>query len=202
VLPVAEFKEKPSLEVAIEYLRTGRYLWNASMFVWNVSTFLDELKRQQPELHAGLTTIAAAWGTADQDGVLGQVWANLPKISVDHAVMEGAADAGLVASVPGDFGWTDVGDFDTLGQVLAETAGGADATGNVVIAEEGCTPLLRDTTGSVVVARSGRMVATLGVRDAIIVDTPDAVLVCSRKQAQDIKSIVDELKERGDQHLT
>src|SRR5689334_6266319 len=78
VLPVAEFKEKPSLEVAIEYLRTGRYLWNASMFVWNVSTFLDELKRQQPELYAGLTTIAAAWGTADQDGVLGQVWANLP----------------------------------------------------------------------------------------------------------------------------
>jgi mannose-1-phosphate guanylyltransferase len=202
VLPVSEFKEKPSLEVAIEYLRTGRYLWNASMFVWNVSAFLDELKRQQPELHAGLTTIAAAWGTGDQDRVLGQLWADLPKISVDHAVMEGAADAGLVASVPGDFGWTDVGDFDTLGQVLAETPDGADATGNVVIAEEGCTPLLRDTTGSVVVARSGRMVATLGVRDAIIVDTPDAVLVCSRKQAQDIKSIVDELKERGDQHLT
>jgi mannose-1-phosphate guanylyltransferase len=200
VRPVAEFKEKPTLEVAIEYLSTGRYLWNASMFVWRVSAFLAELKRQQPELHAGLTTIAAAWGTDDQDRVLGQVWAELPKISVDHAVMEGAADAGLVATVPGDFGWTDVGDFDTLGQVLAEV-GRFDAVGNVVIADDTCQPVLRDTSGSVVVARSGRMVATLGIRDTIVVDTPDALLVCSRKQAQDIKSIVDELKQRGDHHL-
>jgi mannose-1-phosphate guanylyltransferase len=201
VRPVAEFKEKPTLDVAIEYLSTGRYLWNASMFVWQVSAFLAELERQHPELHAGLTAIAAAWGTDDQDRVLGQLWAELPKISVDHAVMEGAADAGLVGTVPGDFGWTDVGDFDTLGQVLAEV-GGIDAAGNVVIADETCEPVLRDTSGSVVVARSGRMVATLGVRDTIIVDTPDALLVCSRKQAQDIKSIVDELKQRGDHHLT
>jgi mannose-1-phosphate guanylyltransferase len=200
VRPVAEFKEKPTLDVAIEYLSTGRYLWNASMFVWQVSTFLAELERQQPELHASLTTIAAAWGTGDQDRVLGQVWSELPKISVDHAVMEGAAEAGLVATVPGDFGWTDVGDFDTLGQVLAQV-GRIDAAGNVVIADETCEPVLRDTSGSVVVARSGRMVATVGVRDTIIVDTPDALLVCSRKQAQDIKSIVDELRQRGDHHL-
>jgi mannose-1-phosphate guanylyltransferase len=201
VLPVAEFKEKPTLDMAIEYLSSGRYLWNASMFVWQVSAFLAELERQQPELHAGLATIAAAWGTDDQDRVLGHVWATLPKISVDHAVMEGAADAGRVASVPGDFGWTDVGDFDTLGQVLAET-GAVDAAGNVVIAQDGFAPLLQDTTGSVIVSRSGRFVATVGMRDAIIVDTPDALLVCSRKQAQDIKSIVDELKLRGDHHLT
>jgi mannose-1-phosphate guanylyltransferase len=201
VLPVAEFKEKPTLDVAIEYLKTGRYLWNASMFVWQVSAFLSELERQAPELYAGLATIAAAWGSEDQDRVLGQVWPTLPKISVDHAVMEGAADAGLVGSVPGDFGWTDVGDFDTLGHVLA-SSGTVDPAGNVVIAEDGCPPILRDTSGSVIVARTGRMVAMLGVRDAIVVDTPDALLICSRKQAQDIKSIVDDLKQRGDQHLT
>jgi mannose-1-phosphate guanylyltransferase len=200
VVPVAEFKEKPTAEVAVEYVKSGRYLWNASMFVWQVRTFLAELERQQPKLHAGLTAIAAAWGTADQDQILGQIWPELTKISVDHAVMEGAADAGLVATVPGDFGWTDVGDFDTLGHVLAE-AGSTDAAGNVVIADPSSV-LLRDTSGSVVVAQSGRLIATLGVRDTIIVDTPDAVLVCGRKQAQDIKAIVDELKRRGDQHLT
>ena len=199
VMPVVEFKEKPTAEVAVEYVKSGRYLWNASMFVWQVRTFLAELERQQPALYAGLTAIAAAWGTPDQDRVLGQIWPELPKISVDHAVMEGAADAGLVATVPGDFGWTDVGDFDTLGHVLAES-GGTDASGNVVIAEPSMV-LLRETIGSVVVAQSGRLVATLGLRDTIVVDTPDALLVCGRKQAQDIKAIVDELKRRGDQHL-
>ncbi len=201
IVPVAEFKEKPTADLAVEYLRSGKYLWNASMFVWKVDVFLAELARQQPELHAGLTSIAAAWGTPDQDRVLGEIWVELPKISVDHAVMERAAAAGLVATVPGDFGWTDVGDFDTLGHLLAEPdAGRTDDAGNVVIAESSSV-LLRDTSGSVVVNQSGRFVATLGVRDTIIVDTPDALLVCGRKHAQDIKSIVDEIKSRGDQHL-
>jgi len=201
VVPVVEFKEKPSADLAAEYLRSGRYLWNASMFVWRVDIFLAELARQQPALHEGLTAIAAAWGTPAQDNVLGEVWAGLTKISVDHAVMEGAADAGLVATVPGDFGWTDVGDFDTLGHVLAEAEfGGADPTGNVIVGEP-ASVLVQDTTGSVVVAGSGRLVATLGLRDVVVVDTPDAVLICSRKQAQEIKAIVDELKRRGESHL-
>ncbi len=200
VRAVFEFKEKPSYEVAVDYLASGRYLWNASMFVWRVEAFLAELRRQQPGLFAELTAIARVWGTADQDEVVSEVWPGLPKISVDHAVMEGAADAGLVATVPGDFGWTDVGDFDTLAQVLAAPeVGGADHAGNVVVSEPKDAPvLLRNTTDSVVVARSGRLVATLGLRDVIVVDTPDAVLVCARDRAQDIKSIVDELRERGD----
>jgi mannose-1-phosphate guanylyltransferase len=187
--------------VAVAYLASGRYLWNASMFVWRADAFLAELHRQQPQLFAGLNLIADAWGTPDQDTVLGDVWPSLPKISVDHAVMEGAADIGLVATVPGDFGWTDVGDFDTLGAVLTRPeSGGADSEGNVVLVDDQPAPvLLRDTTGSVVIAQSGRLVATLGVDDLIVVDTPDAVLVCGRKRAQDIKSIVDELKRRGDE---
>jgi mannose-1-phosphate guanylyltransferase len=201
VVPVVEFKEKPSSDVAAEYLRSGRYLWNASMFLWRVDVFLRELARQQPALHEGLTTIAAAWDTPDQDDVLGEVWPGLARISVDHAVMEGAADAGLVATVPGDFGWTDVGDFDTLGHVLAEAEfGGADLTGNVIVGGS-ASVLAQDTAGSVIVAGSGRLVATLGVRDVVVVDTPDAVLVCSRKQAQEIKAIVDELRRRGESHL-
>jgi mannose-1-phosphate guanylyltransferase len=197
-IKVAEFKEKPSAEVAGQYVASGRYLWNASMFVWRVDVFLRELHRQQPELHDGLTTIAAAWGTAGQDEVLGRVWPQLRKISVDHAVMEGAADAGLVATVPGDFGWTDIGDFDTLGEVFAGTDPRPDG-GNVIVAEPKDAPVLFvNTERSVVVGHSGRLVATLGVRDVIVVDTPDALLVCARDRAQDIKAIVDDLKERGE----
>ncbi|ABP53417.1 mannose-1-phosphate guanylyltransferase [Salinispora tropica] len=192
--PVVEFKEKPDTAVAEAYLRSGRHLWNASMFVWRVDVFLAELARQQPALHAGVLEIAAAWGTEGQDEVLGTVWPTLPKISVDYAVMEGAATAGRVATVPGDFGWNDVGDFHTLGEVLP-----TDPAGTMVLGGEAKpSVLLRDSTNLVVVPHSGRLVATVGVHDMIVVDTPDALLVCPRARAQDVKQLVDELKERGE----
>ncbi|ASW53716.1 mannose-1-phosphate guanylyltransferase [Plantactinospora sp. KBS50] len=197
---VAEFKEKPVAEVAEAYVRSGRHLWNAGMFVWRVDAFLAELARQQPALHAGILEIAAAWDTSDQDETLGAVWPTLTKISVDYAVMEGAAAAGRVATVSGDFGWTDVGDFHTLGDVLP-----ADDARNVVLGAETVAEkpgvLLRDSTGLIVVPRSGRLVAVLGVHDLIVVDTDDAVLVCPRDRAQDVKGLVDDLKERGEQGL-
>jgi mannose-1-phosphate guanylyltransferase len=191
-LKVEEFKEKPSVEVATGYLKTGGYLWNASMFAWRVDRFLAELARQQPKLHDGLRRVVDHWG--DQD-VLGETWPALPKISVDHAVMEGAAKAGMVATVPGDFGWNDVGDFHTLGTVLD-----ADDHGNVV-PHDG-EVLLADTENTVVVRDSDRLVAVLGVADLVVVDTPDAVLVCPRSRAQDVKTLVDELKKRGRPDLT
>ncbi|MET8040049.1 sugar phosphate nucleotidyltransferase [Micromonospora sp. NPDC005215] len=193
--PVTEFKEKPDAEVAEAYVRSGRHLWNASMFVWRVDVFLAELARQQPALHAGVASIAAAWGTPEQDEVLGAIWPTLPKISVDYAVMEGAATAGRVATVQGDFGWNDVGDFHTLGEVLP-----ADEAGNVVLGTDAKPGvLLRDSANLVVVPQSGRLVAVLGLRDLIVVDTPDAVLVCPRDQAQGVKALVDELKARGEE---
>ena len=196
VLAVEEFKEKPSYDVAEGYVKSGNYLWNAGMFVWRVDTFLNELARQQPQLHAGVSRIAQVWESPAREEVLGEVWPTLPRISVDYAVMEGAAAVGRVGTVPGDFGWNDVGDFHTLGEVLA-----ADTAGNVVVGKESLAKpgvLLRDTEGLVVVPNSGRLVAALGIRDLIIVDTPDAVLVCPRDRAQDVKSIVDELKELGE----
>jgi mannose-1-phosphate guanylyltransferase len=198
---VVEFTEKPAYDVARSYVESGRYLWNASMFVWRVDAFLAELARQRPAMHAAVTTIAATWQTDRRDSVLGELWPTLPKISVDYAVMEGAAAAGLVATVPGDFGWNDIGDFDTLGEVLP-----ADDAGNVVVGTDGGTEkpgvLLRDCTGLVAVPQSGRLIAALGVRDLVVVDTPDVVLICPRDRAQDVKALVDELKERGDRaHL-
>ncbi|HEY8532765.1 MAG TPA: sugar phosphate nucleotidyltransferase [Micromonospora sp.] len=195
---VTEFTEKPAYEVAERYVRSGHYLWNASMFVWRVDVFLAELARQQPEMHAGVTRIAEAWDTPERDHVLGEVWPTLKKISVDYAVMERAADAGRVGTVPGDFGWNDLGDFHTLGEVLP-----ADEQGNVVLgspaAEEKPGVLLYDTSRSVFVPQSGRLIAALGLRDVIIVDTPDVVLVCPRDRAQDVKKLVDQLKERGEE---
>jgi len=192
---VEEFKEKPTVDVAAAYVASGRYLWNAGMFVWRVAAFLAELERQQPVLHAGVLRIAEAWGTPAQDEVLGAVWPELPRISVDYGVMEGAAAAGRVATVPGTFGWNDVGDFDTLGEVLT-----SDEAGNVIIAPSTDKPdvLLHDTTGSVVVPHGERLIAVLGMSDVIVVDTADVVCVCPRDRAQDVKQLVATLRERGD----
>jgi mannose-1-phosphate guanylyltransferase len=196
VLAVEEFKEKPSYDVAEAYVKSGNYLWNAGMFVWRVDVFLAELARQQPQLAAGVSRIAQAWDSSVREEVLGEVWPTLPRISVDYAVMEGAAAVGRVGTVPGDFGWNDVGDFHTLGEVLA-----ADADGNVVVGQEALPKpgvLLRETENLVVVPNSGRLVAALGIRDLIIVDTPDAVLVCPRDRAQEVKHLVDQLKDLGE----
>jgi mannose-1-phosphate guanylyltransferase len=196
VLSVEEFKEKPSYEVAEGYVKSGNYLWNAGMFVWRVDVFLAELARQQPQLAAGVSRIAQAWDSSEREEILGEVWPTLPRISVDYAVMEGAAAVGHVGTVPGDFGWNDVGDFHTLGEVLA-----SDASGNVIVGKDGMGKpgvLLRETENLVVVPNSGRLVAALGIRDLIIVDTPDAVLVCPRERAQEVKHLVDELREIGE----
>ncbi|MQA25434.1 MAG: mannose-1-phosphate guanylyltransferase [Micromonosporaceae bacterium] len=190
-LRVAEFKEKPSYDVAAAYLKSGDYLWNAGMFLWRVSDFLDELSRQRPDMHAGVSRIAGAWDSGARDAVLAEAWPRLEKISVDYAVMEGAAAAGRVATVPGDFAWNDIGDFRALGDMLP-----ADESRNVVIGA-GDT-LLADVEDVVVAPVPGRLLAALGVRDLVIVDTEDAVLVCHRDRAQDVKKLVDALRDRGD----
>jgi len=196
VMAVEEFKEKPSYDVAEGYVKSGNYLWNAGMFVWRADVFLAELSRQQPQLAAGISRIAQAWDSPSREEVLGEVWPTLPRISVDYAVMEGAATVGRVGTVPGDFGWNDVGDFHTLGEVLA-----SDQSGNVVVGHNDDSKpsvLLHETEGLVVVPTTGRLVAAMGVRDLVIVDTPDAVLVCPRERAQEVKQLVDRLKDSGE----
>ncbi|MBB5870278.1 mannose-1-phosphate guanylyltransferase [Allocatelliglobosispora scoriae] len=190
---VTEFKEKPNAEVARAYVESGNYLWNAGMFVWKTDVFLAELAEQQPSLHEGLRAIAAVWDTDDRDAAIGDLWPTLTKISVDYAVMEGASAKGIVGTVPGDFGWHDIGDFHTVGTVLPATD-----EGNVILGGSKDEVLLVDVHDSVIVPGSGRLVAAVGLRDVIIVDTPDAVLVCPRDRAQDVKKLVDELKDRGE----
>ena len=194
VQTVLEFKEKPSLEVATEYLESGRYLWNASMFLWRTDVFLAELAARRPDVHDPIRMIARAWDTAEQETVLAQAWPTIPKVAVEYAVMEPAAEEGKVGTVPGDFGWNDIGDFETLGELF-----GRDIEGGSVVDVTADTPLVVvvDGDGVIAVPCSSRVIATLGVRDLIVVDTADAVLVCRRDRAQDIKKLTELLRERG-----
>jgi mannose-1-phosphate guanylyltransferase len=188
---VAEFREKPSLAVAASYLESGQYLWNAGIFVFGVQAFLGELERQRPALHAGIERIAAAWDGPDRERVLAEIWPSLEKISVDYGVLEGAAAAGKVATVPADIPWSDVGDFDSLGESLP-----TDSSGNLLIGPQ-AEVVARDVKDSVVISTTDKVVAVIGLDDVVVVDTADATLVCARSRAQEVKQIVEELRERG-----
>ncbi|HEY2315446.1 MAG TPA: mannose-1-phosphate guanylyltransferase [Streptosporangiaceae bacterium] len=188
---VAEFKEKPSAELAASYVESGQYLWNAGIFVFGVDVFLAELARQRPQLSAGIGQIADAWDGPERDAVLAEVWPGLEKISVDYGVLEGAAAAGKVATVPADIPWSDVGDFDSLGESLP-----ADESGNLVIAGRAHV-IARDVKDAVIVSTTDRVVAVVGLDNVVVVDTAEATLVCARSRAQEVKQIVGELRDRG-----
>lgn len=185
---VREFVEKPSVATATEYVATGRYRWNAGMFIVRPGVLLDLLGTWHPEFAAALRAIAA------EPGRLDELWPDLPKIALDHAVAEPAADAGRVVCVPSAFRWEDVGDFDSLASLLG------DAAGTTVLGDEGQVVAL-DASGLVVPA-AGRVVAVVGLDDVVVVDTPDALLVTTRARAQDVKGVVAELKETGRSGLT
>jgi mannose-1-phosphate guanylyltransferase len=175
---VARFVEKPSLGRATTYVASGRFLWNASMFVWRVRTFLDELARLQPALHARLLRIAEAWDSPDREEVFAAEWAELPSSTIDQGVME---RAGRIAVVPAEMGWSDVGDWHGLSVLM-----GGDDHGNSVRGQ--CIQV--KTTNSAVWSVTGRLVAMVGVDNLIAVDTPDALLIADRTRTQDVREIV------------
>ncbi|MCK5929277.1 sugar phosphate nucleotidyltransferase [uncultured Nocardioides sp.] len=179
---VAAFVEKPSVEVATGYLAEGGYRWNAGMFVVRPTVLLDLLAQWHPEFAAALRSIAAAPET------LAEVWPSLPKIALDHAVAEPAADAGRVATVPAAFSWDDIGDFDSLATLLA---------GDEPMTVLGDTTAVHTVDATGLVVTGGRTIAVVGLEDVVVVDTPDAVLVTSRARAQEVKAVVAALKESG-----
>lgn len=184
-MPVLEFKEKPDEETAKAYLATGRYAWNSGMFIWKASTILEKFKALIPDIYADLEKIGDTMGTPAEKETIEAIYPNIRKISVDYAIMEPSAAAGDVLVVAGEFGWNDVGSWDMMG-VLHE----ADAQGNIGLGDT----LAIDTTGSVLYS-SGKLVAAVGVQDLVIVETPDAIMVCHKDKAQDVKRIVDALKD-------
>lgn len=183
---VAEFVEKPDRARAEAYLASGRFRWNAGMFVVRASALLDLLAMWHPELAASLRALAARPERLDE------LWPGLEKIAIDHAVAEPASRVGRVAVVPGTFGWDDVGDFASLGGLLPD----ADGMPGARVLGEASDVRVVDSTG-VVVPASGRLVAVVGLDDVVVVDTPEALLVMAKDRAQDVKSVVDALRAEG-----
>lgn len=186
---VRQFVEKPDARRATAYLATGEFRWNAGMFVVRAATLLDLLHRWHPELADGVRAIAANPERLDE------IWPTLEKIAIDHAVAEPASDVGLVAVVPGDFAWDDIGDFSSLASLLPEPDEGPRILGDAALVHA------VDSTG-LVSPRGGRPIAVVGLDDVVVIDSGDAVLVTTRERAQDVKKVVEQLKELGRTDLT
>ena len=189
--PVLGFKEKPDAQTAAGYLASGEYLWNSGMFIWKASLILEKIREYAPDIYADLEKIGEAMNTPAEQEVLHDVYPNIRKMSIDYAVMEPSASKGEVIVFPCNCGWNDVGSWDMM-SVLNER----DACGNVLVGD--VTAI--DAENSVVYS-SGRKIAALGVKDIVIVETDDAVMVCSKDRAQDVKKIVDALAEAGRSEL-
>lgn len=187
---VERFVEKPDLKTAQAYLKSGQYFWNSGMFVWKVRTFLQEIERHLPSLHQGLMDVQKSIGSGREADTVRTLFSRLDPVSIDYGIMEKTDRAAIV---PADIGWSDVGSWTALEEVTDKDASGNIISGNVIDI---------DSTDSVVYAEK-RLVATIGLTNTIVVDTPDATLVCSRDRAQDVKKVVEELKRRkSEEHLT
>jgi len=179
------FTEKPDLPTAVRFLETGRYAWNSGMFIWRADRLMAEFRAQLPDAHAVLLRIGAALATPDVARVLAGAWPDIRKVSIDFGIMEHASD---VSVIPVDIGWSDIGSWGALLDVLP-----GDAQGNVCVDGD---LLALDTRGTY--ARSdGRLIATVGLEDVIIVDTPGVLLVCPRSRAEEVKDLVGRLTAEG-----
>jgi len=181
---VEKFTEKPDAKTAQKYLKDGNYLWNSGIFVWKTSSILEEIKKYMPALYNGLLKIEKAIGTKGERKVIEGVYSELDTVSIDYAVLEKSKN---VMVVPADIGWSDVGSWAALDEALPHDANGNIIKGNVVDVES------RDS----IIFSGGRLVATIGLKNMVVVDTADATLVCRKEKAQDVKKIVDELKKHG-----
>ncbi len=187
--PVRRFVEKPNLTKAVEFINAGNFYWNSGMFMWRADVILDRIMAYMPELAtalAGLTFSDDVWELEDLQPQIGAIYQGIRGESIDFGVMERADN---VMVIPASFGWSDVGSWSALPEVLEP-----DRSGNVVISVREGLPL--DAEGCLVYG-GGKVAALVGVKDLIVVDTPDALLVCHRDRAQDVKRIVEELEKRG-----
>lgn len=191
VLLADSFTEKPDLDTAIGYLQSGDYLWNAGMFVSRADVLIEQLRAADPELVAGLERIAAAWDTEQRSAVVDEVWPELRKIAIDYTVAEPAAAQGRLAVVPGRFSWHDVGDFATIAELgsAGRPAQLVSLGGNEAVVNDGATGLVYSDTE--------RVIALIGVKDVVVVDTGDALLVTTKEHAQRVKHTVEQLKADG-----
>jgi mannose-1-phosphate guanylyltransferase len=186
---VRRFTEKPAFNVAQEYVSSGNYQWNAGMFFWRVSTFLDNLKRHLPKTHTDLEKLATSIGTRAYEKKLRAIYPKLENISVDYAILERATQQSgspQVFVIPAEIGWSDIGSWAAVYELLAKQPG------QNILAGAGYA---LDAYGNLLSSPS-KFVAAIGVRDLVVVETPDALLICPRDRAQDVAKIVKHLEEQ------
>jgi len=184
VYRVRRFVEKPDRRRAKQYWAAGNYLWNSGMFMWSIPTVLSLFEKHLPDTYARLMRIRDAIGTAAEQEIVDHEYKGMARISVDYGIME-KLDEILV--VPGDFDWCDIGSWATVCEIAPK-----DDAGNAVRAKH----VGLDTKNCLILGTDDRVIATIGIEDLIVVDTDDALLICRKDRAQDVKKIVDKLKER------
>jgi mannose-1-phosphate guanylyltransferase len=181
--------EKPALALAKKYTASGKYYWNANHYVWRADVFLDSIKKYAPDIHSGLMKIADVIGTKLEKKVLVKEFDKMPKISVDYAVSEKESNFLMMIA---DYNWSDIGDWNEVWKNLPK-----DESGSVVIGEDHTdSELISIDTSDALIHKSGRTIAVIDVDNIVIVDTKDALLVCSKSKAQSVKQIVEYLKEK------
>ena len=178
---VERFVEKPNLETAKTYVASEQYLWNSGMFIWKVSTILDNMKTYLPETYEGLERIQAAIGTEQQETVLEKEFYEFQSESIDYGIMEKAKNIYILT---GAFGWDDVGSWLAVGRIKASNEFGNVVSGHVVTVN----------TKNSIIQGGEKLIATVGLQDVIVVDTEDALLICDKDSAGDIKKVLENLR--------
>ena len=186
---VQKFVEKPDKAKAVQYLKAGDYYWNSGMFVWRAATILEEIRRHQPALGKAMEQIQRLMESGGSKQAMDDIYRTITPVSIDNGVMELSAEAAIV---PVSFRWSDVGSWGSLDEVAAKDKAGNVITGRVVDLQSSRSIIYADR----------RVVATIGLEDMVVVDTPDATLVCPKSRAQDVKKVVDILKQqKAPEHL-
>lgn len=181
---VERFVEKPDLPTAKKYLASGKYLWNSGMFVWKASAIMYNMKQFMPEIHDGAVRIGDSYGTDSYDEILIKEFTAFTSESVDFGIMEKASD---IYTIPGSFGWDDVGSWLAVERINETDDKKNYFDGDVIAVDSERTT----------VCGGKRLVAAIGTRDIVIVDTDDVLLVCSKNNTQDVKKVIAQLKEHG-----
>lgn len=186
---VTQFLEKPSLDKAKEFMNNDHSLWNANMFVWRVDTILNLFKKHLPDMYAILEQIEAALGTPNEATVLNELYPQMEDIAIDNAILEKTKH---IAAISADIGWSDIGDWARLKDEMTDLE-----SDNLTRAQA----LVLDTRNSLIYGPDKKLIVTLGVENLVIVDTPDALLICDKYHSHEVKKVVEHLKKNHRQDL-
>jgi mannose-1-phosphate guanylyltransferase len=199
---VRRFTEKPALPMARKYVASGRYYWNAGMFFWRVSTFLENLRQHLPKTYAALEELAATIGTKGYSSALRRIYPRLENISVDYAILEPAtrqSGAPSVFVLPADIGWSDIGSWEAVYELLAGT-GKKGRDGRIPANVAPGPHFALDADGNFLWSKD-KFIAAVGVNNLVVVETPDALLICPRERAQDVGKVVKWLESQNRKSL-